>query len=68
MESSELEQETPSGRFLTVRASAELRCGAFIFTADERAELIDLGACHVFKKPFSPKTFAAELIRIYQER
>ena len=56
-----------------IKASADLQSiPAAFFTADEsvdeRGELIDLGACHVFKKPFSPKTFAEELIKIYHER
>ena len=56
-----------------IKANADLQgIPVAFFTADEGAdecaELIDLGACHVFKKPFSPKTFAAELIRIYHER
>jgi CheY-like chemotaxis protein len=56
-----------------IKASTDLQTiPVAFFTADEsveeRAKLIDLGACHVFKKPFFPKTFADELIRIYNER
>jgi DNA-binding response OmpR family regulator len=36
--------------------------------ADKRKELLDIGAWHVFKKPFMPKTFADELIKVYYER
>ena len=36
--------------------------------ADERKELLDIGAWYVFKKPFMPKTFADELIKVYYER
>lgn len=35
---------------------------------DERANLLDLGAWRVFKKPFLPKTFAEELIQLYEEK
>jgi len=37
-------------------------------SADELEELLALGAWHVFKKPFLPKTFADELITAYNER
>jgi CheY-like chemotaxis protein len=36
--------------------------------ADERRELCDLGAWHVFKKPFAPKTFSADLVSKFQAR
>jgi CheY-like chemotaxis protein len=56
-----------------IKASADLQgIPVAFFTADEsveeRGELLDLGACHVFKKPFFPKTFADALIKIYNER
>lgn len=56
-----------------IKASAELRDIPVAFftandTADERAELFALGAWHVFKKPFLPKTFADELIKVYNKR
>ena len=43
-----------------IKASTDLQTiPVAFFTADEsvdeRAKLIDLGACHVFKKPFVPK-------------
>ena len=56
-----------------IRASAELQDIPVAFftandSADERAELVALGAWHVFKKPFLPKTFADELIKVFNER
>jgi len=36
--------------------------------AEERRELRDLGAWHVFKKPFAPKTFSADLVSKFQAR
>ena len=56
-----------------IKASSDLQGIPLVFFAadeyaDEHSELIDLGACHVFKKPFFPKTFADELIKVYNER
>lgn len=56
-----------------IKACAELQdIPVAFFTADsradERGELFALGAWHVFKKPFLPKTFADELIKVYNER
>ena len=56
-----------------IKSNAELQDVPVAFLtaddgADERKELLDIGAWHVFKKPFMPKTFADELIKAYNER
>lgn len=55
-----------------IKADADLESIPVAFltadsSANDRDELIGLGASHVFKKPFLPKTFADELIRAYNE-
>jgi CheY-like chemotaxis protein len=55
-----------------LKANADLQAIPVAFftaadRADERAELLELGACHIFKKPFLPKSFADELVAAYHE-
>jgi DNA-binding response OmpR family regulator len=56
-----------------IKSSADLQDVPVAFLtaddgADERKELLDIGAWYVFKKPFMPKTFADELIKVFNER
>jgi DNA-binding response OmpR family regulator len=58
---------------LDIKSSADLQDVPVAFLtaddgADERKELLDIGAWYVFKKPFMPKTFADELIKVYYQR
>ena len=34
----------------------------------ETQELQSLGACQIFKKPFAPKTFPAQVVNFFRER
>ena len=59
--------------FREISASADLQDIPVAFltaedSAQRRDELSALGAWQVFKKPFLPKTFAAQLIKLFSER
>jgi CheY-like chemotaxis protein len=56
----------------SLKSDAELQAIPVAFltaddSADRREDLLSLGAWHLFNKPFLPKTFAAELVRLFRE-